>query len=74
MPPVPWLGMNFAFPLFQDILLRPWSEEENEILERIGRYGEDCTELSQKELGKVGFNRSLMAIFSQRRSLGLRDC
>ncbi len=72
MPAVPWLGLNFAFPLFQDILLRPWFEEEVEILMQL-REREKYPLLSQNTLAEAGFKRSLMAIFSKRRSLGLRD-
>lgn len=70
MPAVPWPGMNFAFPLFQDILLRPWLEEEVEILERL-REREKCPVLSQETLAKAGFKRSFLAIYSKRKSLGL---
>lgn len=72
MPAVPWLGMNFAFPLFQDILLRPWLEEEVEILEGL-RERERYPVLSQEALAKAGFRRTLSAISSKRRFLGLRD-
>ena len=65
---VPWPGMNFAFPLFQDILLRPWLEEEIEILER-PRERDNCSVRSQEELAKAGFKRSLMAISSKPKSL-----
>ena len=68
MPAVPWPGTNFALPLFQDILLRPWLEEEIETLERV-REREKCPVLSQKELAKAGFKRSLRAISSKRRDL-----
>lgn len=72
MPAVPWLGMNFAFPLFQDILLRPWLEEEVEILEQL-REREKYPVLSQETLAKAGFKRSLLPISSKRSSLGLYD-
>lgn len=70
MPAVPWLGLNFAFPLFQEILLRPWLEEEVEILQRIWEQGK-CPVLSQETLAKAGFKRSFLAISDKRRSLGL---
>ena len=69
MPAVPWPGLNFVFPLFQDILLRPWLEEEVEILQQL-RGREQDPVLSQETLAKSGFKRSLMA---KQRSLGLRD-
>ena len=69
MPAVPWVGLNFAFPLFLDILLRPWLEEEVEILERVTERRESEPVLSQETLAKAGFHRSLLAIASKRRSL-----
>ena len=81
MPAVPWSGMNSAFPLFQAILRRPWLEEEKDILSRLHerhRYPalsqkEEAMRLrlAQEELARAGFKRSLMAISSKRRSLGL---
>ena len=72
MPAVPWPGLNFAFPLFQDILLRPWLEEEVEILDVPEREWDP--ELAQKTLAEAGFQRSLSAILSKRRSLYRNDC
>ena len=70
MPAVPWQGLNYAFPLSQDILLRPWLKEEVEILERI-REPEKDPVLSQEILANLGFKRSFLDISSKRRSLGL---
>lgn len=72
MPAVPWPDLNFAFPLFQDILVRPWLEDEVEILERITEREREPV-LSQETLAKAGFQRSLLAIFSKRRPLRLSD-
>lgn len=66
MPSVPWLGMNFAFPLFQEMLLRAWSEEEVAILEQFSHTERDLV-LAQQTLADAGFKRSLRAIFSKRK-------
>ena len=75
MPVVPWPGLSFAFPLFQDILLPPWLKEEVEILERVWereeREGDSV--LSQRTLAGTGFHRSLLAISSKRKALYLKD-
>ena len=71
MPAVPWRGLNFAFPLFQDILLRPGLEVEVEILDVPRREWEPV--LAQETLAKAGFQRSLSAILSKRRSLYLNN-
>ena len=70
MPAVPWLGLNYAFPLSQNVLLRPWLKEEVEILERIREPGQQPV-LSQETLAKAGFERSFLDIYSKRTSLGL---
>ena len=70
MPAVPWLGLNYAFPLSQDILLRPWLKEEVEILEQI-QEPEKQPVISHETLAKAGFKRSFLDISSKRRSLGL---
>ena len=70
MPAVPWLGLNYAFPLRQDILLRPWLKEEVEILEEI-REPDEQPVVSQETLAKAGFERSFLDISSKRRDLGL---
>ena len=72
MPAVPWSGMNSLFPLFQGILRRPWLEQEVDILLRL-QEREKWPVLSQEELAKAGFKRSLQAISFKRRSLGLKD-
>lgn len=64
MPAVPWLGLNFAFPLFQGILLSPWLKEEVEILQRLRKRTRDLV-LLQETLANAGFKRSLMAISSK---------
>ena len=68
MPAVPWLGMNFAFPLYQDILLRPWLDEEVAVLERT-RYWKEAPGLAGHLLAKMGFRRSLQAVSEQRKAL-----
>jgi hypothetical protein len=71
IPVVPWTGLNFAFPLFQSITLRPWLDEEIDILERT-QERDGVHELSQEILAKAGYKRSLLAISSMRKSLRLR--
>ena len=70
MPAVPWSGMNSVFPLFQGVLRRRWLQEEMDILLRL-REPERYPLLSQEELAKAGFKRSLQAISFKRRSLGV---
>ena len=72
MPAVPLQGLNSAFPLFQDILLRPWLEEEVEILDRVPKMKWEPV-LAQETLAKAGFQRSLSAIISKRRSLHINN-
>lgn len=72
MPAVPWLGMNFAFPLSQDFLLRPWLREEVDILKRL-QEREKNPVLAQGALAKAGFKRSLLAISAKRRTLDLQN-
>ena len=62
--------MNSVFPLFQGVLRRPWLQEEIDILLRL-QERKRWPVLSQEELAKAGFRRSLIAIEWKRRSLGL---
>ena len=62
--------MSWARLQFEYINYRPWREEEIEILARV-QEREKYLKLSQEKLANAGFRRSLMAIASKRRDLGL---